>query len=264
MTQLRGSSVLVTGATGGLGGDIARRLRDEGASVIVTGRQTAPLEKLAAEVGGRAVVADLSRREDLARLLEQAGPVDIAVMNAALPGSGELGDWSQEEIDRAVEVNLSNPMAMTRALLPSFLDRGSGHLVYISSLSGKVASSGASIYSATKFGLRGFGLALRCELYGTGVGASVICPGFVREAGMFADSGTKLPPGMGTVTPAQVSAAVVKAIVKNKAEIDVAPLSLRLGAAFGSLVPGISTIAQARFGAGVANQMVEGQKHKRT
>jgi short-subunit dehydrogenase len=263
MTELRGATALVTGATGGLGRQIARALAAEGASVVVTGRQPAPLDQVAAEVGGRAVVADLSRREDLERLLDEVGPVTVAVMNAALPGSGELADWMQEEIDRALEVNLANPMAMTRALLPGFRERGSGHFVFISSLSGKVASSGASIYSATKFGLRGFALALRCELYGTGIGCSVINPGFVRDAGMFADSGTKLPPGMGTVSPQQVSSAVVKAIRKDRAEIDVAPISLKLGALFGSLAPGISTAVQARLGAGVSRQMVEGQRHKR-
>ena len=263
MTELRGSTALVTGATGGLGRQIARALAAEGASVVVTGRQPGPLDRVAAEVGGRAVVADLSRREDLERLLEEAGPLTVAVMNAALPGSGELVDWEQDEMDRALEVNLANPMAMTRALLPGFKERGAGHFVFISSLSGKVASSGASIYSATKFGLRGFALALRCELYGTGVGCSVINPGFVRDAGMFADSGTKLPPGMGTVSPQQVAGAVVKAIRKDRAEIDVAPISLKLGAVFGSLLPGISTAVQARLGAGVSQQMVEGQRHKR-
>ena len=263
MTQLRGSTVLVTGATGGLGQDIARTLSSHGCSVVVTGRQAGPLESFAASIGARSVVADLSDRSSLDSLLSSAGPLDVVVMNAALPGSGELVDWSPSEIDRAIEVNLANPMAMTRALLPSFLQRGSGHFVFISSLSGKVASSGASIYSATKFGLRGFALALRVELHGSGVGASVICPGFVRDAGMFADSGTKLPPGMGTVSPARVSAAVVKAITKNKAEIDVAPVSLRLGAMIGSVAPGVSTVAQARLGAGVADQMKEGQKHKR-
>lgn len=263
MTELRGSTALVTGATGGLGRAIARALRQEGASLVVTGRQPGPLGELATELGGRAVVADLSRREELGRLLEEAGPLDVVVMNAALPASGELGDWTQEQIDRAVEVNLANPIAMTRALLPSFRERGSGHFVFISSLSGKVASSGASIYSATKFGLRGFALALRCELHGRGVGSSVISPGFVRDAGMFADSGAALPPGMGTASPEQVAAAVVRAVRKDKAEIDVAPIGLRLGAMFGSLAPGLSTVAQARFGAGVSRQMIEGQQHKR-
>jgi short-subunit dehydrogenase len=264
MTELRGSTALVTGATGGLGQAIARALAAEGCSVVVTGRQAGPLDQLAGEVGGRAVLADLADRGSLGRLLDEAGPLDVAVMNAALPGSGELTDWDQEQIDRALEVNLANPMAMTRALLPGFLARGSGHFVYISSLSGKVASRGASIYSATKFGLRGFAHGLRCDLHGTGVGCSVINPGFVRDAGMFADSGTKLPPGVGTVTPAQVATAVVKVIRSDRGEIDVAPVGLRLGAVVGSLAPNISSAVQARFGEGISRQMVEGQKHKRT
>lgn len=263
MTELRGSTALITGATGGLGRAIAGALRDEGCTLVVTGRQSGPLDQVAAEVGGRAVLADLGQRGELPRLLDEAGPIDIAVMNAALPASGELQDWEQEQIDRALEVNLANPIAMTRALLPGFLERGSGHFVYISSLSGKVASRGAPLYSGTKYGLRGFAHGLRCDVHGTGVGCSVVNPGFVRDAGMFADTGTKLPPGMGTVSPAQVAAAVVKAVRTDRAEIDVAPIGLRLGAMFGSLAPNISAAVQARFGASISRQMVEGQRHKR-
>ena len=253
----------MTGATGGLGRAIARALRDAGCSVVVTGRQRSVLDEIAAEVGGRAVVADLGQRSELTRLLDETGPIDIAVMNAALPGSGPLQEWEPGQIDRLIEVNLSNPIAMTRALLPPFLDRRKGHFVYISSLSGKVASKGAPLYSASKFGLRGFAHALRADLRGTGVGCSVINPGFVRDAGMFADSGTKLPLGMRTVSPGRVTDAVLKAIRTDRAEIDVAPLSLRLGAIIGSVAPGISAAAQARFGAGVAEQMVQSQRHKR-
>lgn len=263
MTELRGSTALVTGATGGLGRAIARALHREGASVVVTGRQAGPLDQIAAEVEGRAVLADLSRRADLHRLLEEAGQIDIAVLNAALPGSGELPEWEPEQIDRVLEVNLAGPITVTHALLPGLLARRSGHLVYISSLSGKVASRGAPLYSATKYGLRGFAHGLRCDLHGTGVGCSVINPGFVRDAGMFADTGATLPPGVGTVSPDQVAAAVVRAIRRNRAEIDVAPIGLRLGAVFGSLVPGISAVIQARTGAGISRQMVEGQRHKR-
>lgn len=263
MTELRGSTALVTGATGGLGRAISRALQREGATVVVTGRQAEPLKQLAAEVGGRAVVADLSRRDDLRRLLDEAGTIDVAVMNAALPGSGELQDWDQEEIDRALEVNLANPIAMTRALLTGFLGRGSGHFVYISSLSGKVASRGAPIYSATKYGLRGFAHALRSDLHGTGVGCTVINPGFVRDAGMFADAGAKLPLGIGTVSPDRVAAAVVRAVRGNRAEVDVAPVTLRMGALIGSLSPGLSAQMQARFGSDVSRQMAEGQRQKR-
>lgn len=264
MTEIRGATALVTGANGGLGRAIARALRDEGATVVVTGRRAGEVESVAAAVGGRAVVADLANREDLTRLLEEAGPLDIAVMNGALPASGDLADWEQSQIDRALEVNLANPIAMTRALLPAFRARRSGHFVFVSSLSGKVGSKGTSLYSATKFGLRGFAAGLRCDLHGYGVGCSVINPGFVRDAGMFADTGATLPFGVGTVSPEQVATAVVRAIRQDRAEIDVAPLALRLGAVIGSVAPGLSAAVQARFGASTAEQLVEAQRPKRT
>jgi short-subunit dehydrogenase len=263
MTALRSSTALVTGATGGLGRAIARALRAAGCSLVLTGRQSEPLDDLAAELGGRAVAADLGRRDQLPGLLDQVGTVDIAVMNAALPATGELQDWEPEQVDRALEVNLANPIAMTRALLPVFLARRSGHFVYISSLSGKVASPGAPLYSATKFGLRGFAHGLYCDLQGTGVGCSVINPGFVRDAGMFADSGTKLPPGIGTVSPEQVAGAVIRAIRNNRVEVDVAPVTIRLGARLGSLAPGISARVQTRVGSGLSQRMIEAQRHKR-
>ena len=264
MTEIRGATALVTGANGGLGRAIARALRDEGASVVVTGRRAEQVEALAADIGGRAVVADLGRREDLARLLEEAGPLHIAVMNAALPASGDIGDWDQTQIDNALEVNLASPIATTRALLPAFRARRSGHFVFVSSLSGKVGSRGTALYSATKFGLRGFAAGLRCDLYRSGIGCSVVNPGFVRDAGMFADTGARLPFGVGTVSPEQVAAAVVKAVRRDRAEIDVAPLALRLGALVGSLSPNVSVAAQARFGSSVSEQMVEAQRGKRS
>ena len=102
-----------------------------------------------------------------------------------------------------------------------------------------------SIYNATKFGLRGFALGLRTDLGPQGVGVSLVSPGFIREAGMFADAGAKPPPGMGTGTPEQVGAAVVRAIERDKAEIVVAPLQQRALAHFALASPGISVGAAA-------------------
>jgi short-subunit dehydrogenase len=263
MTELRQARVLVTGANGGLGRAIAVALRAEGAQLLVTGRRAGPVEAVAAEVQGRAIVADLADRSQLDRLLTEAGDIDVMVANAGLPASGDLGDWEQAQIDRALEVNLANPIAMTRALLPSFRARGSGHFVYVSSLSGKVASKGGSLYSATKFGLRGFAGGLRADVHGSGIGVSVVFPGFVGGAGMFADAGATLPRGVGTVTPEAVAAAVVKAIRRDKAEIDVAPVVLRVGAFLGAMAPGPSAAIQARAGAGVSAQLAEAQRHKR-
>jgi len=255
--------VLVTGATGGLGRAFARGLRAEGCSLVLTGRRPGPLEEVAAEVGGRAIVADLARRGDRDRLVEEAGAIDVAILNAALPASGQLEEWEPEQVDRAIGVNLGGPVALTRALLPGFLGRGAGHLVFIGSLSAKAAPRGAPLYAATKFGLRGFAHGLRCDLQGTGVGCSLVNPGFVRDAGMFADTGARLPPGLGTVSSAQVTRAVLRAIRSNRAEIDVAPFQLRVGTLIGSLAPTLSSVVQARVGAGLSRRMVEAQRHKR-
>ena len=127
--------------------------------------------------------------------------VDILVANAGLPGAGWLAEFSAEEVKRALRVNLEAPMLLARALFPEMLERGSGHLVFVSSLSGKSASPRTSVYNATKFGLRGFALGLRTDLAPRGIGVSLVSPGFVRDAGMFADAGAKTPPLMGTTTP---------------------------------------------------------------
>src|SRR5713101_3406149 len=98
MTQLQGARVLVTGANGGLGRAISIALHRQGAQLIVTGRRAEPLEVVAKEVDGQSIVADLSVRADLQRILDEAGEIDILVANAALPASGDLGDWEQDQI----------------------------------------------------------------------------------------------------------------------------------------------------------------------
>jgi short-subunit dehydrogenase len=137
-------------------------------------------------------------------------------------------------------------------------------VVLISSLSGKVPAAYSSIYSATKFGLRGFGLSLNDELHDTPVGASIVAPGFIRDAGMFADSGVELPRGTGTRTSDDVADAVVKAIESGRQEIDVAPLSFRLGARVSGVAPSLVTGLQRRLGSHkVGEAMGEGQREKR-
>jgi uncharacterized protein len=262
--ELRGRTALVTGATGGLGTVIARALAAHGATPILTGRRADVLEPLAAETGGRAIACDLADAADLDRLLDAAGDVDVLVANAGLPGSGHITTFSVEDIDRAIAVNLRAPMVMARRLAEPMAARGSGHLVFVSSLSGKIASGGGSVYSATKFGLRGFAHALREDLRDSGVGVSVVLPGFIRDSGMFHDSGVKLPGFVGTKTPEDVAAAVLRAIERDRAEIDVAPLGLRAGAAFGGLAPELSARVQRRLGgARVADAMAQGQRDKR-
>jgi short-subunit dehydrogenase len=262
--NLGGRTALVTGATGGIGAAIARALSARGVTLLLSGRRTDVLEPLAAELGGRALGCDLSDPAAVDRLADEAASVDVLVANAALPASGPLTTFSQEEIDRALAVNLRAPIALARRLVESMIARGSGHLVFVSSLSGKAASPGGSIYSATKFGLRGFALGLRQDLRPHGVGVSVVAPGFVRDAGMFHDSGAKLPPFVGTSSPEQVADGVVRAIERNRAEVEVAPLGLRAGAAAGGLLPELVANVQRRLGGDrISERMSEGQRPKR-
>ncbi|HEV7492244.1 SDR family NAD(P)-dependent oxidoreductase [Baekduia sp.] len=262
--ELRGSSVLLTGATGGIGHAIARHLHGAGASLLLTGRRTDVLEPLAAEVGGRATAVDLADREAVDRLLDEAGEVDILVANAALPASGDILSFTPTEIDRALEVNLRAPVILSRVLGERMAMRGRGHIVLISSLSGKSGQASSSIYSATKFGLRGFGQGLRGDLGPRGVGVSTVFPGFIRDAGMFHESGTKLPKGVGTSSPEDVAAAVVKAITADKGEIDVAPAGIRMGTAFAQLAPATSARVAKRLGSDkIAKELASGQADKR-
>lgn len=262
--KLEGSRVLLTGASGGIGQALASALAAAGAQLVLTGRRADQLDALAAATGGRAVAADLSDRAEVARLLAEAGEIDVLVANAGLPATGDLRSFTAEQVDRALEVNLRAPIALAHALAPAMVARGRGALVFISSLSGVAASPGSSLYSATKFGLRGFAHGLRGDLHGTGVGVSVVLPGFIRDAGMFAESGATLPAGLGTRTPGQVAEATLAAIRANRGEVVVAPPLVRAAATFGGLAPTLAG-RLARQGAArrTAEQLAEGQRDKR-
>ena len=262
--DISGARVLLTGATGGLGQAMARALAARGAKLVLTARRTEVLEPLAAETGGEVRAVDLSDRDAVAQLCEASSDIDVLVANAALPGSGKVDEYSVEQIDRLLDVNLRAPIMLSRALLPGMQARGRGQLVFISSLAGKASSSSSSLYSATKFGLRGFALGLREDLHSKGVGVTTVFPGFIREAGMFAESGAKLPKGVGTRSPDDVARAVVKAIEQDPAEIDVAPASLRAGAAFAGLAPGLAMRVSRRLGsASIGDEISTGQAAKR-
>jgi short-subunit dehydrogenase len=264
--ELSGKTVLLTGAAGGLGRAIASALADRAATLVLSSRKGPDLEELASSLPGeghRVIVADLAEEGEALRLVAEAGELDVLVANAGLPASGRLDGFSQDEIGRALRVNLEAPVRMTRELLPAWERRGSGHLVYVSSLSGFVATPRASLYAATKFGLRGFALNLREDLRSSGVGVSVITPGAIRAAGMFADSRARPPKGIGTGTPEQVGAAVVRAIERDRSEISVAPLRQRALARFAMLAPEISGRVANDAATKAAEEVARGQTDKR-
>jgi short-subunit dehydrogenase len=264
--ELDGKTVLLTGATGGIGRAIAAAIAGRGARLVLSARREDALNELAGSLPGehRVVAVDLAEGGAAERLAAEAGQADGLVANAALPGTGKLESFSSDELQRALRVNLESPMLLARALEPGMRERGDGHLVFVSSLSGKAPSPRSAIYAATKFGLRGFALCLRADLAGTGVGVSLVVPGFIRDAGMFAESGAKPPPGMGTSTPQEVAAGVVKAIERNKVEVAVAPVQTRALAHVGLASPRIAMRAISGGTASkTADRVAEGQSDKR-
>ena len=262
--NVAGRSALLTGATGGLGHAIARALAGAGARLVLSGRRADVLEGLASELNATIAPADLSDADAVRALARAHADVDILVANAGLPASGRLRSFTEEQIDRALLVNLRAPIVLAHALAPNMVARGSGHIALMSSLSGKAPTAGSSIYSATKFGLRGFAGALRAELHGTGVGVSAIFPGFIRDAGMFEDANVTLPRGTGTKSPADVARATLRAIERNKGEIAVAPFPLRLGATMCGIAPELSAgVTRKAGGDEVALQFEAGQRDKR-
>jgi short-subunit dehydrogenase len=258
--ELHDARVLLTGATGGLGQAIARELASCGARLVLTGRRLDALDSLAAELstGATTVVADLSNPEGLDHLVAAAGDIDVLVANAGLEAADPIHELSSDQIRCTVDVNLTVPALLARAVLPSMLARGRGHLVFMSSMAGRVATPGnGPLYTATKWGLRGLALGLRLDLHGTGVGVSTIFPGPVRDAGMFASTNVELPKGVGTSSPEEVGRAVVTAIREGKVEVEVAARAMRLSARVGAVAPLLAGDLSRRAGAGeVRSQMI--------
>jgi short-subunit dehydrogenase len=263
--ELAGRTALLTGATGGLGRAIAAALAERGATLVLSSRKERELDELAASLPGsghRAMVADLAEEGAAELLVAEAGHLDVLVANAGLPGTGRVEAFSAEEVRRALRVNLETPMLMARVLVPAMVERGSGHLVFISSLAGKAATPRSSVYCATKFGLRGFALALREDLWGSGVGVSLVLPGFIRDAGLFHDSGARSP--LGTSAPSEVADGVVRAIERNRGEVNVAPRVQTVLANLANRHPELAgRLGHRRGGARVADRVARGQADKR-
>lgn len=196
--------------------------------------------------------------------MDRLADTDIVVSNAALAATGKLDDFTPEELDRALDVNLRVPMLMTQQLLPGMLRRRRGHFVYISSIAAKIPSARLPVYSATKYGLRGFSASLRQDLAGSGVSSSVVFPGSVVDAGMLADAHLPAAPGSKGATAEAVGRGVVAAIEKDRAEVDIADLGVRIAAKFVGLAPGVmARLTQRKDAIAYADQLSQGLRHIR-
>jgi short-subunit dehydrogenase len=249
MKTIRGAHALVTGGSRGLGPHIARALAGEGVNVTLTARSADSLREVAEDLAGGAarvhsIAADICDDGARQKLVEEAestlGPIDILVNNAGIEWIVPYTDLSPDRIEAMVRTNLVAPLILSRLVLEGMIERGRGHVVMMSSLGGKKGSPYSATYAATKAGLIAWTSGLRIELQDTGVSASVICPGFVSEAGMFAVRTQKAPRVLGTSTPEAVVRAVLRAIQRDVGEIIVNPGPVRLGLVFEHLSPGFA------------------------
>lgn len=261
--RIDGALVVLTGASGGLGGVLARAFDASGARLLLTGRRVDALEKVAGQLRHAEVLpCDMSDRQQVDALLDRVEDADVLVANAALPAAGALDDFTVAQLDRALDVNLRTPMLLAKRAAPKMAARGGGHIVLISSMGAKVPASRLSIYAASKYGLRGFGACLRQELAPLGVGVSVVFPGSVDDVGMWPESGAKSK--VGTISSTAVARSVVRAIEQNRAEVDVAPLTVRAASALAHLLPGTYHRLALRAGADEETaSLAAGLRHKR-
>jgi short-subunit dehydrogenase len=247
--RIQGAVALVTGASSGIGWATARRLAEAGARVVAHGRDGDRLAELSRLTGAVVVTGDLSDPASAATIAEQAGPVDILVNNAGIGWAGAFLDMPGDEVARLVGVNLTAPIELTRAVLPGMLARGAGHLMFVTSIAGRMGVAGEAVYSATKAGLDSFAESLRFELAGTPVQVSVLVPGVVDTAffdrrGRPYDRRRPRP-----LAPEVVADTLVKGIAAGRAEL-YAPRWLRLPVAVRGTIPGIYRRLAARFGGG--------------
>lgn len=185
---LEGRTALVTGGGRGIGEAIARALADAGASVVITGRSEDAIGAVAAEIGGRALRADLADRHSTDELIELIGKtpeiaeIDILVNNAGIALSSPLAEVTDADWDRTLEVNATAPFRLARALVPPMISRGWGRLINIASNAGISGYAYTAAYCASKHAMVGMTRALAVDLGPTGVTANAICPGWVETA----------------------------------------------------------------------------------
>jgi 3-oxoacyl-[acyl-carrier protein] reductase len=180
--SLEGKNALVTGGSRGIGRAIALELAAAGASVGVCYRSGAEeAEAVAQECGGRAIRADVSSAEDAARLVEEAGELDVLVNNAGVTRDGLLARMADDDWRDVVETNLSSVFYTCRAVTRPMMKRRSGAIVNISSVVGLHGNPGQTNYAASKAGIIGFTKALARELGGRGVRANVVAPGYIKS-----------------------------------------------------------------------------------
>ncbi len=230
MTDPANKTVLVTGAGGGFGRHMVRQFRDVGAKLILTDVSDRALENAIDDAGDDLVlslVADLASEEGCGAVVEackNAGVVpDVLVNNAGVAIAGRLDHVPRERWETLMQINLLAPMRLCDLLLPEMIERGSGHVINISSIAGWIGSSGMSPYCAAKFGLRGFGESLSRDLEGTGVRVSNVYPSFsqtaILDSPQYGFEERRVVPAYLLSEPSAVVAQIIKGVGRNRLHI---------------------------------------------
>ena len=258
-----GQTVLVTGASGGLGTCFTLALARYKVKLALVAYPGTGLEALCQQVkqqGGSAayLAADLrsptERHEVVEFVHKEFGEIDVLINNAGVEFTSAYEDLTEQNIEDILRVNLEAPMVLTRLVLPEMLRRGRGHIVNVSSLAGKAGPAYQEPYAASKAGLIAFTSSLRATYRGTGVSASVICPGFV-EAGIYQNlkkqTGFSAPTLLGTSKPEKVAAALIRAINSDLPEVVVNALPVRPLFATTAMFPRLGEFLTRQTGAHV-------------
>lgn len=243
--------VLVTGASSGIGRATAITCAERGADVLVQGRDPDRTRAAAASSGGTPLLADLARPGDRRQLIDDAlavrGRVDVVINNAGAGWSGPFTQMTEREAGELIDVNLTAPVEISRALLPPMLSRDRGAVGFVTSVAGRTGVAGESAYSAAKAGLDCFAESLRAEAQGTGVRISRVVPGVV-DTGFFAARGStyarRIPR---PVTPDRVAQTLLDGIEAGRAESWV-PGWLRVAPVVRAMLPGVYRALSDRFG----------------
>ena len=256
MAFLSGKSVILTGASQGLGAVMARALAAEGANLVLAARSIDKLAALATELGKstrvEAVRCDVTDAADRESLLAKAratfGSLEVLINNAGVENLGAYAEQDPKAMELIVSTNLLAPMLLTRAALPEMLTRGKGHVVNIASLAGRTGMPYGAAYSGSKGGLAEWSISLAAELKGSGVAVSVICPGFVDGTGMFARKETRAPRSIGASRPEDVARTLLQLLQKPRVEAVVNPKPVRLLMALRALSPELALAVGRRLG----------------
>ena len=260
MKDLRGTTAVVTGASRGIGVYIARALAEEGVNLSLAARSETELEHVRGQmealgVTAIATVCDVADRAGRKRLLERTeselGPVDILVNNVGIERVRRFEESTESDFTDTLAINLEAPILLTHAVVPGMIARKRGHVVNIASGAGKVGVAYGTSYCASKHGLVGFTNALRAEYEKSPVGFSVVCPGFVTDAGMYdrwERQGVRAPKIAGSSKPEKVAAVTVDCIKKNRSEVTVNTPPVRPLIVIANMFPAVTPFLLRKFG----------------